>query len=162
MIRTGDIIEIPLSDHKKGYAQYIIRDRYGPVIQVFDCITFERPEINLILESKPLFPPVITGLFAAVRTGFWEKIGSRNIGEIPHPGFVSTFYDRQTGKAGIWFYWDGEKSISLGPKLPDVHKSREYLIVWDPHDVAHRIETGEYPFPYKDLILYNKYTPRKS
>ncbi len=162
MIRIGDIVEIPLSDQKKAYAQYIIRDRMGPIIQVFDYIALARPELDLIVQSKLLFPPIITGLFAAIKAGFWKKIGSKKVGDILHPGFVSTLYDQETGRASIWFYWDGEKSTRLGPVLPIEYKNKEYLMVWDPHDVVHRIETGEYPFPYRDLILYNKFTPRNT
>ena len=161
VIRIGDVVEIPLSDKKKAYAQYIVRDRMGPIIQVFAHIDFVRPELDLVLNSGALFPPIITGLFAAVRTGFWKKIGSKRVEEVRYPGFISTLYDQKTGEAAIWYYWDGEKSIRLGVELPEEYKTKEYLIVWDPHDVVHRIETGEYPFPYKDLILYNKYNPQK-
>lgn len=160
MLRIGDVVEIPLSDQRKAYAQYIIRDRMGPIIQVFKYIHIMRPELDLILNSGALFPPVITGLSAAVKTGFWKKIGSKKVEDICYPGYVSTLYDQKTGKATIWYYWDGKKSIRLGPDLPEEYKTKEYLMVWDPHDVVHRIETGEYLFPYKDLILYNTYTPR--
>lgn len=50
----------------------------------------------------------------------------------------------------------------LENQLPDEYKNTEYLIIWDPHDVSHRIETEEYRFPYRDLILYNRYTPRSN
>lgn len=133
----------------------------GPIIQVFAHIDYERPELDLILNSGALFPPIITGLFAAVRTGFWKKIGSKKVESVHYPGFISTLYDQITREAAIWYYWDGEKSIQLGPKLPEEYITKEYLMVWDPHDVIHRIETGAYPFPYKDLIMYNKYSPRK-
>lgn len=161
MVKVGDIIEIPLTADRKGYAQYVIRDRMGPVIQVLNCIETSRPQIDYILESRPLFPPIITGLFAAIKSGYWIRIGNRIPIVNDYPGFMSTLYDQKTGEAGIWFYWDGEKSIRLGERLPKKYKEKEFLMVWDPHDVVHRIETGEYPFPYRDLILYNKYTPRK-
>ncbi len=160
MMRIGDIVEIPLSDQRMAYAQYIIRDRMGLIIQVFDFIADTKPDLKLLMQSRPLFPPIITGLFAAVKTGYWKKIGSQRAEVIQYPGFVSTLYDQKTGKASIWFYWDGEKSIRLGPKLPEEYKSKEYLMVWDPHDVVHRVETSEHPFPYRDLILNNQFTPR--
>ncbi|GIV67076.1 MAG: hypothetical protein KatS3mg047_1469 [Bellilinea sp.] len=160
MIRIGHIVEIPLSNQRKAYAQYIIRDRMGPIIKVFKHIGMEKPDLDLIVNSGELFPPVITGLFAAVRTGLWTIIGSRRVENLQYPGFVSTFYNQKTGEATIWYYWDGKQSIRLGPVLPDEYKAKEYLMVWSPYDVMHRIETGEYPFPYKDLILYNRFTPR--
>jgi hypothetical protein len=132
----------------------------GPIIQVYDCIVPIRPNLDIVLQSKPLFPPIITGLSAAIRAGLWTKIGNKKIESINYPGFVSTLYDQKTGKASIWFYWDGKKSVRIGPQLPNQYKDKEYLIVWDPTDVAHRIQTGEYLFPYKELILYNEFTPR--
>jgi Immunity protein 26 len=160
MTKVGDIFEIPLTIGKKGYGQYVCRDKMGPMIRVFDLITLESPRIDEIVKSDQRFPPVITGLFAALRTGFWTRIGHKKIESFVYPGFVSTFFDVKTGKARIWFYWDGEKDTRLGTQLPDEYKDKEFLMVWDPHDVVHRIETGEYPFPYRDLILYNKFTPR--
>jgi hypothetical protein len=161
MVKVGDFVEIPLLKRKMTYAQYTFKDKMGPIIQVYDCIVTERPDLDLIVQSDLLFPPVITGLFAAVRTGLWTKIGNKKPKNASYPGFISTLYDQKTGEASIWFYWDGEKSIRLGTQLPEEYKNREYLMVWDPHDVVHRIETGEYPFPYQDLILYNRYTPRR-
>ena len=161
MTRVGVIFEIPLSDGRAAYGQYVIKDKMGPIIQVFNLITRERPDLDTIMGSGQMFPPVITGLSAALRTGFWIQIGYKNVERLVYPGFVSTFENEKTGEARIWFYWDGEKDIKLGAKLPEEYKNMEFLMVWDPHDVVIRIETGEYPFPYRDLILYNKYTPRK-
>lgn len=160
MVKLGDIIEIPLENGRKGYAQYVIRDPMGPMIQVLDFIQANRPELDAILGAHPLFPPIITGVFAAIRSGFWTKIGNREPIINQHPGFISTLYDQKRGEAGIWYFWNGEKSIRLGEKLPEEYKDKEFLMVWDPHDVVHRIETGEYLFPYRDLILHNKFTPR--
>jgi len=161
MTRVGTVFEITLSNNLRAYGQYAYKDKMGPIIQVFNFITKERPDLNVIVKSELLFPPVITGLFAALRTRFWIPVGFNEVKQFDYPGFISTFDNEKTGEAGIWFYWDGENSIRLGKTLPDKYKSKEFLMVWDPHDVVHRIETGEYPFPYKDLILYNKYTPRK-
>jgi hypothetical protein len=161
MTRVGVIFEIPVSDGRAAYGQYVIKDKMGPIIQVFNLITRERPDLDTIIGSGPMFPPVITGLYAALRTGLWVSIGYEKVQNFNYPGFISTFYDEKSGEASIWFYWDGEKYIKLGTKLPEEYKSKEYLMGWDPHTVVQRIETGEYPFPYRDLILYNRYTPRK-
>jgi hypothetical protein len=160
MTKVGTIFEIPISKDRKAFGQYVRKDRMGPIIQVFNLITTERPDQSVILNSTLLFPPIITGLFAALRKGLWIAIGFQEIEQFEYPGFISTFENEKTGEASVWYYWDGEKSIRLGPRLPEEYKNKEYLIVWDPQDVVHRIETGEYPFPYKDLILYNRYTPR--
>jgi hypothetical protein len=161
MVRTGTIFEIPLSNAHKAYGQYVCKDRMGPIIQVFNLISKYDQDQRTILDSNLLFPPIITGLFAALRTGLWIPIGFNKIKEFIYPGFISTFENEKTGEASIWFYWDGKNSIRIGTQLPEEYKNKEYLMVWDPHDVINRIETGEYPFPYKDLILHNKYVPRK-
>lgn len=161
MVRIGTIFEIPLSNGHKAYGQYVFKDRMGPIIQVFDLITKDDQVQKTILDSNLLFPPVITGLFAALRTGLWTPIGFNKIKKFTYPGFISTLENEETGEASIWFFWDGKNSTRLGKQLPEEYKNKEYLMVWDPLDVIHRIETGGYPFPYKDLILYNKYIPRK-
>ena len=166
-VRVGDVFEIPLSDGRKAYGQYVFRDKkMGPLVQVFDLITEGDLPPEEVLErlksAKPLFPPVITGVFAAVRTGLWKVIGRLPIREFTYPKFVSTFYDQKTGKARIWFLYDGEKDIRIGPELPEEYKQLEFLMVWSPYDVMYRIETGEYPYPYGDLIRYNKFTPRET
>ena len=73
MIKVGDIIEIPLSDGRKAYGSYIYKDKMGPMIQVFDIITDQKIVPERLMEAKPLFRPIITGLFTAIRTGLWKK-----------------------------------------------------------------------------------------
>lgn len=98
MLRIGDVVEIPLSDQRKAYAQYIIRDRMGPIIQVFKYIHIMRPELDLILNSGALFPPVITGLSAAVKTGFWKKIGSKRSRIFVIRGMYQRYMIKKQGK----------------------------------------------------------------
>ncbi len=160
MIKVGTIFEIPLKNGQKAFGQYVSKDRMGPIIQIFNFKTTERPDLDMILHFPLLFPPIITGLFAALQEGLWTPIGHKQVKQFEYPGFISTFENEKTGEASIWFYWDGKKSIRLGPRLPEEYKSKEYLIVWSPYDVVHRIETGEYPYPYRELIINNKYTPR--
>jgi hypothetical protein len=87
-------------------------------------------------------------------------VGNQPVSNFAYPGFVSTFYNQSTGEASTWYLWNGNESIRLGRRLPDKYKKKEYLTVWSPYDVAERIETGEYPYPYGDLIKYNKYKPK--
>lgn len=162
MVKVGSIFEIPLSGQRFAYGQYLCRDKMGPIIQVFKIISPQRPGLEEILSSGLMFPPIITGLSAAIKSGLWTVIGFKKITSFEYPGFISTFENEQTGEATIWYYWDGKQSIRLGPVLPDEYKTKEYLMVWSPYDVVHRIETGEYPFPYNDLILYNRFTPRSA
>jgi hypothetical protein len=158
--KVGDLFEIPLSDGRNAYGQYLHYSKMGPIIQVFDLITDREVTVEQIVSSKPLFPPVITGLYAAVKEGYWKITGYQPISNFIHPKFVSTLYDQQTGMARIWFLWDGERDIRIGPELRPEYKSLEFLVVWNPQDVVNRIETGKIPFPYAELIQNNKFTPR--
>jgi hypothetical protein len=157
--KIGDIFEIPLSGGKKAYGQYLHYSKMGPIIQVFDLILDSDANREQIILSKPLFPPVITGLYAAIKKGNWKVIDYQPILNFIHPKFISTLYDPHTGKAAIWFLWDGERDIRIGPTLPPKYRGLEFLVVWNPQDVVNRIETGEIPFPYRDLIQNNKFTP---
>ena len=163
MVRIGDIFDMPLKDGRKAYGQYVYKDKkQGPLIQVFDVMkTNTIFDIETIKNAKPLFSPVITGLFVAIREGLWHVVGRIPINGFAYPNFVSAYYDYRTGNAYKWFLWDGEKYISIGNKLPEKYKKCEYLVVWSPYDVISRIETGKYPYPYGDLILHNKFIPRK-
>ena len=159
-LKVGNVLEIPLSDGRRAFGQYVHRDKMGPLLQVFDLITVRDIQLDQLQNVRPLFPPIYTGIFAAVRVDYWRIIGYIDVEDFVHPKFISTFYDQKTGKAGIWFLWDGEKSTRIGHELPLEYKSFEYLIVWDPHDVVQRIETGNYPYPYTDLIQNNSFEPR--
>jgi hypothetical protein len=161
-VKVGDVFEIPLSNGKFAYGQYVFADpKMGPLISVFDHITEKSiDDPNELLGSSPKFPPVITGVGAAVRVGLWRVIGTLPITNFKYPKFISTFWDQHTGEASTWYMWDGEKYVRVGRKLPDKLRQLEFLVVWSPYDVMHRIETGEYGFPYGDLIRDNKYVPR--
>jgi hypothetical protein len=158
---VGDIIEIPLSNRKKAYGQYLHKSKMGPIIQVFDLTYRDKIELDQIISSRPLFPPVITGLNAAIKTGLWKIVGNKPVLSFVHPKFVSTLYDQVTGKARIWFIWDGQSYSKVGAVLPAEYKKLEFLVVWDPKNVVDRIETGKTPFPYSDLIENNEFTPIK-
>jgi hypothetical protein len=163
-IKIGDIFEIPLANGKKAFGRYIFADKKkGPLIEVYDFFTnsSDKVDIKQVVSKQRRFPPVITGLFAVIRSGLWRVVGSVPVENFQYPKFVSTFWNDKTGEARIWFLWDGQKEIKLGPTLPKEYRNLEYLVGWDPSDIAHRIETGEYIFPYRDLIERNRFEPRK-
>ncbi len=163
MVKVGDIFEIRLEDERKAYGQFVFKDKkQGPLVQIFNLIANEGDNFtpDEIKKSGDRFPPVITGLQAAIRAGLWRVIGKLPIVEFSYPRFVSAYYDEKTGEAYRWFVWDGEKTIQIGKELPIEYKGLEYRVVWSPYDVTYRIESGEYPYPYGDLIKYNRFTPR--
>jgi hypothetical protein len=159
-IIIGDIVEIPLSSGQKAYGQYVFWDhKMGPLIKIFDLQVDNEIKLVEIKNAKPLFPPIITGLFAAVKKGLWKVVGNLPVIGFEYPGFISTIYDEKTGKARTWYLWNGSESIRIGDRLPEKYKNLEYLVVWSPYDVIDRIETGKYPYPYGDLIRFNRFTP---
>ncbi len=156
-IKIGDIFEIPISNNKKAFGQYIHYDKQqGPLIQVFDYIVNgdEKLDLDKIVQSKILFPPIIVGLFAAVKKNLWSVVGNKNVENFIYPGFISTLRNPKTNEATIWFYWDGNEWTKLGEKLNDRYKKKEFLAVYSPYDIPERIETGKKP--YEELILTNK------
>lgn len=161
-IKIGDLFEIPLADGRKALGHYVYYDsKNGPFIQVFDYIT-EDAHVNITEAiNKPyLFPPVITGLNAAIRTGLWRVIGKKPVTDFIHPMFISSFWDHKTGEVINWFLYDGTNYIKLGPTLPVEYKGLEQLVVWSPYDIIERIETGKITFPFDELVENNKFTPR--
>jgi hypothetical protein len=161
IMRIGDLFDIPLSDNRVAIGHFVYRDKNNdPFIQVFDYIV---PKEKLIIEDavkkKYLFPPVITGLNAAVRIGLWHIIGKKPVIDFKYPNFISCHRDNKTGEIKNWFLYDGMNWVGLGLLLPEKYKSLEFLVVWSPYDVIDRIETGFIPFPYGDMIKYNKFTP---
>jgi len=149
-VQVGDIFEIPLSNGRKAYGQYVFKDRkMGPLIRVFALITQGDVGIAELMaklkDADLLFGPVFTGLFAAVRTDLWKVIGHFPVQEFTYPGFLSVL-DEEYKPISHWYLWDGETSRTLGQVLPDEYKHLELLVGWSPHDIAHRIETGENPY----------------
>lgn len=160
-MKIGNVVEIPLSNGRKAYGQYVFWDKkMGPLLKIFDFIITENINLESLESAEPLFPPIITGLFAAVKKGMWQVVGNFPVKGFEYPGFISTLYDEKTGKAGIWYLWNGTESIRLGGRLPQKYKNKEYLVVWSPFDIVYRIETMAYPYPYGDLIQFNKFTPQ--
>lgn len=153
-LRIGSVLEIPLSDGRKAYGQYVFKDeRMGPLVQIFDLVADRELPIDELLaqlsDARPLFRPVITGLFAAVQAGVWKIVGQMPVGKFVYPEFISAMHENYE-QLGHWFLWNGTRSIKLGRTLPPKYKDLEFLVVWSPHDIAKRIETGYNP--YRKLI----------
>jgi hypothetical protein len=161
MVKVGDLFEITLSNERCAIGHFVYRDKNnGPFIQVFNYIA-DKKDFNLekAIQAKYIFPPVITGLGAAIRTGLWQIVGKKPVNDFVYPKFISTFWNDKTGEVTNWFLYDGSSYEKLGPILPVEYKNLEYLVVWSPYDINYRIETGEIPFPYGDLIKNNRFTP---
>jgi len=155
--RVGDIFEIPLPDKRYAYAQYLHKDKkYIHLIKIFDYFTNNnKPNLENIKLSKPLFLPVFTSLGHAVKDENWGIIGNLPVENFIFPKFLNTIY-YFTGKAGVWYLYDGEKEISLGRELPEEYKNLEFASLYAPDLIVQRIMTGEKPLD--DLIKTNRTT----
>lgn len=149
-LRPGDVFEIPLSDGRKAYGQYAFKDKMGPIVLIFQNLTQpdEEPEIEELDPKKLLFPPVFTGLNAAIKANLWKVIVHRPIEKFEYPGFVSAHYNHEVGRYGNWYLWNGEEYRLLGQDLPEKYRSLERLVIWDPMDIVERIESGDNPYEY--------------
>jgi hypothetical protein len=161
LIRVGDVFEIPLTGNRKAYGQYVYKCELGPMIKIFDIINKDR-DANLqdLMKAGSLFPPVITGLYAAIRVGLWQKIGKLPVEDYSDTKFILPRWDDKTGIVLYWSLWDGKKFFRLGKELPEKFKNLEMCGAWSPYDIIWRIENNEIPFPYGDMIKYGRFTPK--
>ena len=159
--KIGDIFEVPISQGRMAIGQYLLQSKMGPIVQILGILPIDKNDIEELLLSKPLFPPVIVGLFAAIQKNMWRIIGNKKVTLIDHPKFISNIWNEKTGKAGFWTLWDGNKFYDIGHFLPSEYRELEFLVVWTPQSITERIETGKIPFPYGDLIQNNEFTPVK-
>ncbi|PKO15874.1 MAG: hypothetical protein CVU39_10165 [Chloroflexi bacterium HGW-Chloroflexi-10] len=164
MIKIGDLFEITLSDHRTAIGHYVYRDnKNGPFIQVFDYIeNKQKMNVEDAVKKGYMFPPVITGLKAAIRKGLWIVIGKRPVTDFIYPKFISAHWDDKTGEVKSWFLYNGSNFIKIGSFLDEQYKTLEYLVVWSPIDIISRVETGIIPFPYGEMIRNNKFIPPSS
>jgi hypothetical protein len=148
-IKVGDVFKILLSDGRKAYGQYVFKDKMGPMVQIFDLVSQREIEVQQLADANLMFPPIITGLFAAVKAGIWKIVGHLPVKDFKYPNFISAMYYGQRNQVGTWYLWNGDESIPIGRKLPEEYKRLEQLVVWDPSDVAYRIETGTNPLDHR-------------
>lgn len=144
--KVGDYLQIPLSDGRYAYGQYVFwHESEGPLLQIFDLIAISPVAVNDLVGTKPLFPPIVTYLNHAVRTGRWQIIGSSPISRFAYPGFISGNPDK-SGVIREWWYFDGKNEQRIGPKLPERLKGLEFQMLWSLESVEERIRTGHDPY----------------
>lgn len=146
IIRVGDIYKVPITKKKHAYAQYYHQWRLGSIIRVFDVVTSKDLKPEEIIKFDLLFPPKHMGLRPAVREGGWEKIGNLPVKDFVMPKFKSGLPDNR-GVVNNWWLIDGDKTISLGEKLPNKYKKLERSGTWSYHDIVKRIKNkGKIPY----------------
>lgn len=164
MLKTGDVFLLPLNSNEAAIAQLVYYNMakgapFNPLIQVvkgkYPINDFDLDKIDL---TDKLFPPICTGIRAAVRIGLWKRIGHKSVDNFIYPKFVGTNY-LFDGKARGWWVSDDNGSVYLGEYLPEQYKELEYQVVLSPHDVIDRIITGKITFPFGELIENNFFIP---
>jgi Immunity protein 26 len=148
LIKIGDVFEIPLSNGRVYYGQYVDNNK-GPIVRIFDYFTDkgEKPDLENIDTSKLLFPPVHVGIKDPIRAKMWNVVGRLPLDNYQFAGYLSNYTEVPTSpEEGVrvkkWFFWNGEKSIDLGERLPDEYQRYEGGGVYSAGLIVERIETG--------------------
>ena len=174
-IKLGDIFEIPLSDSRKVYAQYVDNNN-GPIIRVFNYFKDknEEFEVKKLKTSDLLFPPVHVGIKDPIRSGMWKVVDNLPIKNYSFEGFLSVHTDLpaspdESVKVRNWFFWNGNEYVSLGNKLPHEYREFESNGVYSADLLLQRIETGfeiyEYAKKHNRFLTeaeINKLYPKQS
>ena len=146
--KIGDCFEILLPDGRRAYGRYVFWDGppnrpasgLGSLVQIYDVITYEEVSLGRLRSADFLFPPVFTGLKAAIRSGIWRIVGHLPVEGFIFPQFRSTF-GTKPGVYHDWKIWDGEKEIFIGDLPPEL-RSLEAKAVWGCQLLEDRIATG--------------------
>ncbi len=162
-LKIGDVIEILLPQKKKAFCQYLFTDKIAMIVQIFNMIVTRNKivELQSILDSGNMFPPVAVMLKKALNHENWKVIGNLPIKDNTYHPFVSACFNSKTGKSGRWFLWNGNEHVLIGRRLTKKYKCLEYHVIWPAGSIVKRIVTREPPFPYADLIAHNRFTPKK-
>jgi hypothetical protein len=146
-IRIGDVVEIATS---KGlaYAQVTHKhsqrhSAYGPLLRIVPGFFTKRPERLEELVRKQPAATMFCALRAAVKSGVCELVGN-----VPVPTDAKTFpvFRASSDDPGLdspknWWFWDGEKTWSVGKITPEQRRMPLREIV-DGTLLRERIEAG--------------------
>lgn len=145
-IKTGDIIEIKISD-EYVYAQYTHKHpTYGALIRVFEKKYSHRPDqLENITKSAIQFSTFIP-LKAMIKTGVVKVLGNLSIeNNIKNfPVFRAGMVDPKIAKVKVWWLWDGKVEKRIG-KLTTAQKRLPIRGVWNDTLLFERIESGWTP-----------------
>jgi hypothetical protein len=137
----GDVLEMRLGDGRYAYAQYVFWDeRKGPLVQVFSRVTEQQAAVDELRGTEPMFPPVLVGLWHAVRTGRWKVVGSLPVENFRYPLF-RTGIPNKDGRVDVWWLRDGTTETRIGA-LPEEYRALELLMGWSPLLLEERIQAG--------------------
>jgi hypothetical protein len=123
-LTLGDVLEIPITNQKLAYAQYIYNYKeppaWGHLIRVLPGLYNSRPgSLTEIVNSKERFV-VFFPVGAALRAGMISIISNEMIPEsnIKFPLFKTFVPNLKTGKK-TWRIWDGNETRKVDELLPE-------------------------------------------
>lgn len=147
-IKIGTVFYMPLNG-KYAFGQYLYKHKMmGPIIQVFDYHKedLEDLDIEVIIKSKILIPPIFTYLEGAIKEGDWGIVGYSEVKDFEFPNYLGYWSGDTQFEARMWFLWDGTNTKKLGDKLPAQYIDLEIRVIWPLHGVIERIKTGNNPY----------------
>lgn len=142
-ITVGGCFEIPLSDGRYAYGQYLcLHQEFGYLVRIFDVISQTPIALEALNGAAELFPPVfVGGLPRLTRTGRWKIMGKLLIHDFVFPHFREAGgFDHNT-KTYEWYEWDGNTEVLVGALTPELERL-EQLVIWGAELLERRIETG--------------------
>lgn len=146
-LKDGDVFEMPLTDNKKCYFQYICRDycqeAYGTdVIVVFKKIYDKNYIANFAeITNDEISHIYHTTVGEGVKSFSWKKVGNctpRNIDYVTFMSFDENYNDKK------WMVWHiGDLNCNVVSKLPEKNTFMSYIM--NPMEIS----VGTMMFSYK-------------
>ncbi|HEX8515801.1 MAG TPA: Imm26 family immunity protein [Bacteroidia bacterium] len=146
-IKAGDIFEVPLSNGKKQYIQFIFKNLNelgGDLIRAYDFELEKNEEVNTKeLISKPIKFYCHGMLLLGIKLAMWSKIGNEPI----EPNFEEPTFRgadevySMTKKSYKWYLKKGADVKWIG-ELKEEYKKLPKAGVTPPIGVVRQLETG--------------------
>lgn len=155
MTRIGDIFCVLQKDYKV-YFQFIAIDSAmlgGPVIRVFSKkhpLDYEFCAEEVVKGEVWFYAHTV--LQPGLKGGYWTKVGkSKELGEMDHILFRSTFWDKDHLKSYRWWVAGiSKKPVMIGELTEEYKEKTHFGAIFCPASIIHKILYGEYsgPQPY--------------
>src|SRR5262249_23535073 len=114
---VGDVFAFPLQSGRIAYAHYIaLHPEFGSLVRIHRSEESTVCSVGEVGSLPMPFAPVFVGLYPAVRSGRWRKIGVLAPPSTRFPRFRWTLGTRP-GRYMDWRIWDGETDVFVG-ELP--------------------------------------------
>ncbi len=158
--KIGDIFSVEIGKRSQKFFQLIAFDLTQLNSDVIRAFKYEYQ-----IDTLPDFSEIVKGeveFYAhcvtkwGVKLGYWEKVGkSSDVGKLDHILFRDTNdYGHAPGEEPVkistrWYVWHiGDSEFTRVGKLKGENRKAEIGLVINPASIVHRMNTGEYDFPF--------------